>query len=146
MTAQLEPNFTLTDNQPACVQIEFIKNNFSDTEDDRGRALLFEQVNKPATFIEVINTLSGKIRGNHVHQECDEVINVVSGKLDLYLLCDCVDRHVFKHAIAKGDTAIIPKGTPHALQALEETDIVVSFEKDPRKDRDRVQILSFEKC
>jgi quercetin dioxygenase-like cupin family protein len=143
MTAQLEPGLILTDIQLSCVRATFTRNDFTDAEDDRGQAFLFERLNKPAIFIEVIHTLSGKIRGNHVHKNCDEALNVVSGKLALYLLCDCRDKHVFKRIMKKGDTVVTHKGVPHALQALEETEIVVLFDKDPREDRDRVQILTF---
>lgn len=143
MTVQLEPGLTLTKVQPPCVRATFIRNNFTDSEDDRGKAFLFERLNEPAVFIEVIHTLSGKIRGNHVHQNCDETLNVACGKLALYLLCNCADKHVFKRIMRRGDSVITHKGVLHALQALEETEIVVLFDKDPREDRDRVQILAF---
>ena len=143
MTVRLESDLIFTDVQLPCIQAKFIKDGFTNAEDDRGQAFLFERFNKPAIFIEVIHTLSDKIRGNHVHQNCDETLNVVSGKLVLYLLCSCTDKHVFKRIMEKSDTVFIPKGVPHALQALEETEIVVLFDKDPREDRDRVQILRF---
>lgn len=143
MTAQLEPNLLLTNIQLSCIQATFSKDAFVDAKDDRGRVFLFDQLNKPAIFIEAIHTLPNKIRGNHVHQNCDETLNVVSGKLALYLLCNCPRKHVFKRIMKNGDTVITPKGVPHALQALEKTEIVVLFDKDPRHDRKRVQILAF---
>ncbi len=143
MIAELESGFTLVANQPPCINATFTRESFTNAEDDRGQAFLFERTQEPAVFVEVIHTLPEKIRGNHVHQNCDETLNVVSGKLALYLLCNCNDKHVLRRTMEKGDTVTTHKGTPHALQALEETEIVVLFDKDPRKDRDRVQIVNF---
>jgi len=143
MTVQLESGLTPTDIQLSCVSATFTRNSFTDTEDDRGQAFLFERFNNPATFIEVIHTLPGKIRGNHVHQNCDETLNVVKGEMTLYLLCNCPKKHVFKQTMKSGDTVVTPKGLAHALQAIKETEIVVLFDQDPRADRDRVQILTF---
>lgn len=140
---ELEHSLLFTDNQPTCIKATFRQNNFTNAFDDRGQAFMFERLDKPAIFIEVIHTLAGKIRGNHVHQNCDETLNVVSGKLALYLLCSCPQRHVFKRIMQENDTVITSKGVPHALQALEDTQIVVLFDKDPREDRERVQILKF---
>jgi len=141
MIAELESDLIFTDSQPTCIEATFVRNDFTNGTDDRGQAFLFERLDKPAFFIEVIHTLSGKIRGNHVHQNCDETLNVVSGKVAVYLLCSCVQKHVYKRIMQENDSVITPKGVPHALQALEDTEIVVLFDKDPRRDRDRVQIL-----
>lgn len=143
MIAELEPGLISVDNQPACITAIFTRYEFTNAEDDRGRAFLFERSHNPAVFVEVIHTLAGKIRGNHVHRNCDETLNVVSGKMALYLLCNCEQKHVYKRIMQENDTVITPKGVPHALQALEDTEIVVLFDRDPSKDRDRVQILKF---
>lgn len=141
MTAELESGLTLVDTKPVCIPAIFTKGTFTDAEDNRGQAFLFERFDNPATFVEVIHTLQDKIRGNHIHQHCDETLNVVSGKLAIYLLCDCPNRHVFKQIMHRGDTVVTPKGIAHALQAIEDAEIVVLFDEDPREDRERVQIL-----
>lgn len=143
MTAELESGLISTDSQLVCIEATFTRNNFTNAKDDRGKAFLFKRSHTPAIFIEVIHTLAGKIRGNHVHQNCDETLNVVSGKMVLYLLCNCGQKHVYKRIMQENDTVITPKGVPHALQALEDTEIVVLFDHDPSNDRDRVKILKF---
>lgn len=143
MIAELEPGLISIDSQPICIAATFTSNDFTNAEDDRGQAFLFKRLHKPAIFIEVIHTQAGKIRGNHVHQNCDETLNVVSGKMALYLLCNCGQKHVYKQIMHENDTVITRKGVPHALQALEDTEIVVLFDQNPSQDRDRVQILNF---
>ena len=143
MKAQLEPGLKLTKTLLPCLRSAFTRGAFVDAADNRGRAFLFERLENPAVFIEVIHTAPDKIRGNHVHQNCVETLNVVSGKLVFYQLCDCPEKHVLEQVMKSGDTVVTQKGVPHALQTLEETEIVVFFDKDPRKDRDRVQILAF---
>lgn len=103
MTAELEQGLTPIDSQPVCIAATFTRNNFINAKDDRGQAFLFKRSHKPATFIEVIHTQAGKIRGNYVHRNCDETLNVVSGKIALYLLCNCGQGHVYKRIMQEND-------------------------------------------
>lgn len=144
MIPNLEQGLILADQQLPCISAVFTQNDFINAKDNRGQVFLFERFDKPAVFVEVIHTTAEEIRGNHVHQNCDETLNVVSGKLALYLLCNCDEKHVYKRIMQQNETVITPKGVPHALQALEDTEIVVLFDKDPRNDRERVQILEFQ--
>ena len=143
MEAELEPGLTYTDVQLSCIAAIFSRDTFSDAEDDRGKASSFARIDMPVEFIEVIHTLPNKIRGNHVHHSTEETLSVLSGKLALYVLCDCPDQHVFVKTMSSGDTVLLPKGTPHTLHALQETDAIALFDKDPRSDRDRVHVLKF---
>ena len=143
MNTPLEPGLTLISTQPDCIKATFSSNTFASATDNRGTALLFERFNTPAVFIEAIRTLPGTVRGNHVHKNCNETLNVTSGELNFYLLCNCPQRHVYMKNMKAGDTVVTFKGVPHALQAIEKTDIIVFFEQDPRQDRERVQILTF---
>lgn len=143
MIAELESDLEPIHSQAVCIEATFTRSDFINVEDDRGQAFLFKRFQKPIVFIEVIHTMSGKIRGNHVHQNCDETLNVVSGKMALYLLCNCGQSHVYKRIMHENDAVIICKGVPHALQALEDSEIVVLFDQDPNKDRHRVKILKF---
>lgn len=145
MNVQLEQGLTLTELQPDCVKAIFTdirQGAFVAAEDERGQAFLFERLQSPAVFVEVIHTSPNKIRGNHVHQNCDETLHVVSGEIELYLLCEH-KQHVFKRVMKKGEAAITPKGTPHALRSIQESECVVLFDKDPRNDRARVPVLVF---
>ena len=145
MDAKLEEGLELTASQPDCIKAVFTdsqEKSFILAEDERGKVFLFERFQSPAVFIEVIHTGADKIRGNHVHETCDEVLHVVSGEIELYLLCEHA-KHVFKHVMRKGDAVVTPKGVPHALRSIEESECVVLFDKDPRNDRARVPILKF---
>jgi quercetin dioxygenase-like cupin family protein len=143
--ALLEDGLTYTPTQLDCIQAQFTTAQagaFTIAEDDRGSAFLFERFSKPAVFIEVIRTAAGKIRGNHVHQNCEETLHVVSGVIELYLLCEH-GKHVLTRTLQKGDVVATPKGVPHALRATEASECVVLFDTDPRNDRARVPILKF---
>jgi quercetin dioxygenase-like cupin family protein len=145
MDSLLESGLSLTEPQPECVRASFSsarQGAFTIAEDESGQAFLFERHQLPAVFIEVIRTAAGKIRGNHVHQKCDETLHVLSGEIELYLLCEHKE-HVYKRLMSQGDVAIMSKGTPHALRSLQESECIVLFDKDPRGDRVRVPILKF---
>jgi quercetin dioxygenase-like cupin family protein len=146
MTAQLEKGLILTKTPPSCIHAIFTtveQGAFTDAEDERGRAFLFERFQSPATFIEVIHTNKLKVRGNHVHQNCDETLYVLSGEIEIYLRCNAHKKHVYKRNMKRGEAVFTPKGIAHALYTLTETEFVVFFDKDPRNDRDRVPILRF---
>lgn len=145
MDIELVDSLQLVGEQPACIKATFTgvsEGSYISVSDERGKVFLFEQSNRPAIFVEVIHTKAGKIRGNHVHANCDETLNVVSGKAVIYLLCSH-GKHVYRRVLNVGETVISHKGTPHAFVALQDSEYVVLFEHDPRDDRDRVSILVF---
>ncbi|HSX29567.1 MAG TPA: cupin domain-containing protein [Candidatus Saccharimonadales bacterium] len=145
MDSLLEEGLELIAQQPGCIKATFTSSQqgaFTVAEDERGAAFLFERFQSPAVFIEVIKTAAGKIRGNHVHQNCNETLHVISGEVELYLLCK-EGKHVFKRIMRQGDVVVTPKGTPHALRSLQKSECVVLFDKDPRSDRARVPILKY---
>jgi uncharacterized RmlC-like cupin family protein len=146
MPARLEETLKLVGVRPSCVEATFSsadKGSFVAAQSERGRASIFDRAQSPAVFIEVIHTLPNVVGGNHVHKNCNETLNVVSGLLELYLLCNCPKKHVFKKTMGNGETVYTPKGVPHALYTLEETETVVFFDNDASHDRDRVAILMF---
>lgn len=146
MSTILEEDLELVDLWPDCIKAtftDFRKGNFVISEDERGKAFLFERFKSPAVFIEVIRTAPNKIRGNHVHHQCNETLHVVNGAIELYLLCKH-GKHVFRQEMREGDVVITPKGTPHALRSIQESECVVLFNKDPRNDRTRIPILKFQ--
>lgn len=145
MSSLLENDLDLLELQPDCIKAIFIdsqKKAFTISEDERGTAFLFERFSSPAVFIEVIRTQTNKIRGNHVHQNCDEALHVVSGAIELYLLC-VHGKHVFRRILQPGDAVITLSGTPHALRSIKESECVIFFDKDPRNDRARIPILKY---
>ena len=142
-TARLEPGYVLVDTVLPCINAQFIVSEFTQADDNRGSASFFERFNEPAVFVEVIHTLPNMVRGNHVHEYCDETMNIISGKIELFLLCNCPEKHVLKRVMRSGETVVSRAGVPHALYALKKTEIAVLFSQDPRSDRERVQILTF---
>jgi mannose-6-phosphate isomerase-like protein (cupin superfamily) len=146
MNAQLESGLTLSNVQPDCIKASFVDNkeaNLVVAQDSRGQAFLFERFHRPAVFVEFIRTLPDRVRGNHVHQDCDEMLYVVSGEIEIYWLCEH-GTHVFGQALKSGESVLTPKGTPHALRSVNESECIVLFDKDPRKDRTRAPILVFQ--
>lgn len=145
MEIELESGLELVQDQPACIEsVVFVsgQNNFTIAEDDRGKVFLFKRVERPAVFIEVIKTYEGKIRGNHVHENCTEILHVISGEIHLYLLCKHGE-HVFKQPLKRGEAIITPAGMPHALYSVQESECLVLFDKDPSNDRVRIPIIRF---
>lgn len=142
MTGRLVEGRRLTDTLPACIPAVFTSGAFTHVVEDRGRVSLFERFEEPAVFIESVLTKKGAVRGNHVHHKGSEALNVISGVIEYYLLCECGENHVYMKALKTGDTAVVPPGIAHALIALEDSEVVVLFSSDPRHDRDRVPIIT----
>lgn len=145
MQATLETGLQLSENQPDCITAVFTEGNssFQSASDARGDAFVFDRAEHPATLIEVIHTKPKQVRGNHIHRKCKESFNVLRGSLEFYLLCDCLDRHVFCRIMQPGDSVLVPEGIAHAMYSLEKTEFVAIFSNDPRDDRERVPILVF---
>jgi|GEM_PF-1925399 len=145
MEAQLEAGLALVAEQPACIRADFShagEGSFMITKDGRGEACIFD-LSKPAVFTEIISNRPLQVRGNHVHMDCQESFNILAGKLELYLLCDCGDKHVYYRTLDQGDAVKIAPGIAHAIFTLEETQFAAFFDADPRSDRQRVPVLVF---
>ena len=145
MPTRIEPGLELVEAQPPCIAVTFIdaaRQPFDIAADNRGQAFVFERLDSPAVFIEVIQTRAGNVRGNHVHQHCTETLQVIAGNVTLYLLCEH-QKHVFGRNMKQGDAVIIRKGTAHALYSTDDSSCVVFFDQDPRNDRARVPVLQF---
>lgn len=141
MTAKLSPEFQRVNKQPGCVQAVFgPKKSFVSAQDNRGQVFMFDRLTSPAVLIEHVRTQAGNIRGNHVHATCNETLYVMSGTIELYLLCTH-NKHIFGSVLQPGDSVVISKGTPHALFSVQDSECMVCFDKDPRRDRAAVPIL-----
>jgi quercetin dioxygenase-like cupin family protein len=144
MRSRLESGLELLDKQPSCIEATVTgigQDAFVMAKDERGQAWLFDRLAAPAVFAEVVHTLTGKIRGNHVHQYCDETLHVLAGEIRLYLLCRHA-RHVFACQLVAGQTAHVAKGVPHALYSIRQSECLILFGADPRNDRTNVAIIT----
>lgn len=111
--------------------------------DIRGEFFALDSANIRPRFIEIIHSRPGVVRGNHLHRRCTETLTVLSGAIDLYLLCDCVGRHLFRRRMNAGVSVQLSPGVGHAVYTLSETEIVSIFaDGDPRQDRERIAIIS----
>jgi len=145
MDPLLEANMRIIEPQPGCIDAIFSKAqdvSVTAAKDERGTVFLLERFDLPAVFIELVKTAPGKIRGNHVHRNCNETLHVISGTIEFYLLCEH-KKHVYKRVMNAGDVVVIPKNSPHALRSIEHSECIVLFENDPRDDRERTPILKF---
>jgi quercetin dioxygenase-like cupin family protein len=71
-----------------------------------------------------ITTLKGAVRGNHVHKLTTQWTFVISGQLRMA-------SGTIRHVLEAGQMSVHHPGTPHAWQALEDTDCLV-FTRGPR--------------
>jgi len=111
--------------------------------DARGELVAIDCAAVQPTLVEIFQTRPGVVRGNHRHWLCSEVLTVVSGVLDIYLLCDCQGKHLFCKRMESGASVHLPPGTAHAIHTLTETAIASVFiDGDPRLDRELVEIIS----
>jgi hypothetical protein len=111
--------------------------------DARGELVAIDCAVVQPTLVEIIQTRPGVVRGNHRHWLCSEVLTVVSGLLDIYLLCDCPGKHLFCKRMESGTSVHLPPGTAHAIHTLAETTIASVFiDGDPRLDRERIEMVS----
>lgn len=111
--------------------------------DIRGEFFALDSANAPPQFIEIIHSRPGVVRGNHLHRRCTETLTVLNGGIDLYLLCGCVGRHLFRRRMNAGASVQLPPGVGHAVHTLTETEIISIFtDGDPRQDRERIALIS----
>lgn len=97
----------------------------------------------PPSIVEIIHTLSDKVRGNHIHMHCSETLTMLSGEIELYLLCSCEERHLLKKKMVGGASALMGPGTAHAVKSITECEFTSVFpDGDPRNDRERVQLMT----
>lgn len=75
-----------------------------------------------------ITTLKGAIRGNHLHMETTQWTYVLTGQLR-------VASGSIRHVLEPGQIAVHHPGTPHAWEALEDSDCLV-FTRGPRSGED----------
>lgn len=110
--------------------------------DARGEFCALGCANLLPLLIEVIHSRPHVVRGNHRHRRCTETLTVLSGALDIYLLCDCPGKHLFCRRMESGVSVRLSPGTAHAVHTLAETEIVSVFsDDDPRLDRERVELI-----
>jgi len=144
----ISPNLTLGVRCAPCVHAAFsdAKENpsFTIAADARGEFLALDCGVMQAVLVEVMHSRPHVVRGNHRHQHCTEMLTVLSGALDIYLLCTCPGKHLFCKRMESGTTVHLPPGTAHAVHTLAETEIVSAFiDDDPRLDRERVELIYF---
>lgn len=95
-------------------------------EDERG---VIQDLLGPVDAITRIFTVTGAVRGNHMHRFTEQYTYVVSGRLlAVCLLRDGGRREV---ELPPGQLLHEPAGVPHAWQALADTTVLV-FTKGPR--------------
>ena len=110
--------------------------------DASGESFALECADLRSLLIEVIHSRPHVVRGNHRHRRCTETLTVLSGALDIYLLCACPGKHLFCRRMESGASVHLPPGTAHAVYTLDETEIVSVFsDDDPRLDRERVELI-----
>ena len=112
------------------------------SSDERGDLAAFEFRQLHPYLIEVIHTRPQLVHGNHRHRRCSELLTVLSGALDMYLLCVCPGKHVFRKRMERGESVYLPPGTAHAFHTLSELALSSIFiDGDPRLDRERVELI-----
>jgi dTDP-4-dehydrorhamnose 3,5-epimerase-like enzyme len=144
---KLSPDLAPAHERPPCLQAAFREAGDNpllavSAVDARGEFFALDTAASPPGFVEVIHSRPQVVRGNHLHRRCTETLTVVSGAIELYLLCGCPGRHVFKRRMDGGASVRIPPGTGHAIHTLTETEIIAVFvDADPREDRERIELI-----
>lgn len=143
------PDLTFCERCPPCIHAAF--QDIDDhpllaccNSDQRGDLAVFAFRGMTPRLIDVIHSRPHVIHGNHRHPQCSELLTVVSGVANMYLLCGCPARHLFRRRMEGSDSIYLPPGTAHAFHAL--SDLVVTsifFGNDPRLDRERVNLIRF---
>jgi dTDP-4-dehydrorhamnose 3,5-epimerase-like enzyme len=138
----------LVDTPTACLKAVFYdpgKNPLFpiSAADERGAFYALDYANIRPHLVEIIHSRPHVVRGNHIHEHCTETLTVLSGSLDMYLLCNCPEKHLSKTHMKAGTTVEISPGIAHAVYALEETEITAVFgDGDPREDRERIVLIT----
>lgn len=113
--------------------------------DERGTFFGLEYTDTRPFLVEILHSKPGVIRGNHIHLHCTEIFTVLSGRLDMYLLCPCPEKHLYKRSMLPGATVKIPSGIAHAIHVQTRNESTAIFhDNDPRQDRDHVELLSIQ--
>lgn len=139
---------TLTKEQTDCIKVAFYgagENSLFpiNATDDRGTFYGLDYADIRPHLVEIIHSKQGVVRGNHIHMHCTEVFSVLSGEIDMYLLCDCPKKHLLKKHLAAGMTASIGHGIAHAVYTTTQNESTAVFgDGDPRDDRDRVVLIN----
>lgn len=143
----VSPNLLVCERCPPCIHAAFQEIELNPllaacSSDERGEFAVFEFGDMRPCLIEVIHLRPHLIHGNHRHRRCTELLTVLSGALDMYLLCSCSTKHVFRKRMERGDSVHLPPGTAHAFQSLSELIVnSVFIDNDPRLDRERVELI-----
>lgn len=112
------------------------------SSNERGSFAAFEFRDLPPSLIEVIHLRPHQVHANHRHRHCTELLNLVSGELDIYLLCNCSGRHLFRKQMQPGDSVCLPPGTAHAFDAQSALTVISIFiDGDPRMDCEPVELI-----
>src|SRR5262245_17799687 len=92
-------------------------------------------------YAALIEMRLGRVRGNHVHRVKEELVYVISGRLEL-LVRETLKGEAVKLELLPGDLAFISAGIAHAIKPLE-TGLAIEFSKarfDP-SDAERVELV-----
>lgn len=90
--------------------------------DDRGS--IMDLLVEPLDSVTFIRTVRGAVRGNHVHMETMQFTYVLSGRLRVVTPAG-------ERVLGQGQSWRDEPGTPHAWEALEDTQVLV-FTRGPR--------------
>ena len=143
----LAPNLILGTRCAPCIHAAFSEADDNPliaiaARDARGEFFALDCTAMQPLLVEVIHSRPHVVRGNHRHRCCSETLTVLSGALDMYLLCGCPGKHLFCKHMDSGASVHLPPGTAHAVHTLAETEIVSVFsDDDPRLDRERVELI-----
>ena len=145
----VRPDLKCCERCPPCIHAAFQDADANPllaccNSDEHGELAVFALRDMQPCLIEVIHSRADVIHGNHRHRRCSELLTVVSGVANMYLLCGCPARHVFERRMKGSDSIYLPPGTAHAFHAL--SDLVVSsifIGNDPRLDHERVDLIAF---
>ena len=142
------PDLKLINTPTACVKATFHTKGDNplfpvSATDERGAFYALDYADIRPHLVEIIHSRPHVVRGNHIHEHCTETLTVLSGGLDVYLLCNCPEKHLLKRHMEAGTTVEISPGIAHAVYTLEETEITAVFgDGDPREDRERVVLIT----
>lgn len=147
-TLDITENSTLVARQTPCIEAIFHDPSSNplfpiSATDDRGKFYGLDYATIRPHLVEIIHSKPHVVRGNHIHEHCTEIFTVLSGQIEMYLLCRCPKRHLFKNLMHAGMSVRIPPGIAHAIHTLTDNESTAVFgDGDPRNDRERVELIS----
>lgn len=139
---------TLVEEQTDCIQATFYEAGDNplfpiSTTDDRGTFYGLDYADIRPHLAEIIHSEQGVVRGNHIHIHCTEVFSVLSGEIDMYLLCSCPEKHLLRKQLTSGMTVSIGHGIAHAIYTTTQNESTAVFgDGDPRDDRGRIMLIN----